>query len=131
MTVSIAVAAALVVAVLAVLAVLAFLLGRSVGLAGGKAAGERELRSVRDELGEAQRRLAVSESRNVAYGEAEKILKDTFSALAGSALTSNSEQFLQRAEERFKHLQGDTTAELDKRKTAIENLIAPLDQSLK
>ena len=63
----------------------------------------------------------------MAYGEAEKILKDTFSALAGSALTSNSEQFLQRAEERFKNLQVDTTTELDKRKVAIENLIAPLD----
>ncbi len=112
-------------------AVLAFLLGRSLGSANGKVVGERELRVVRDELSEAQRRLAVSESRNVAYGEAEKILRDTFSALAGSALTSNSEQFLQRAEERFKNLQVDTTAELDKRKVAIENLIAPLDKSLK
>ena len=112
-------------------ALLAFLLGRSLGSAAGKAAGERELRSIRDQLGEVQKRLAVSESRNVAYGEAEKILKDTFSALAGSALTSNSEQFLQRAEERFKHLQVDTAAELEKRKAAIENLIAPLDQSLK
>ena len=112
-------------------ALLAFFLGRSLGSAAGKAAGERELRSIRDQLGEVQKRLAVSESRNVAYGEAEKILKDTFSALAGSALTSNSEQFLQRAEERFKHLQVDTAAELEKRKAAIENLIAPLDQSLK
>ena len=67
----------------------------------------------------------------MAYGEAEKILKDTFSVLAGSALNSNSEQFLQRAEERFKNLQVDTTTELDKRKVAIENLIAPLDKSLK
>lgn len=66
-----------------------------------------------------------------AYAEAEKILKDTFSALAGSALRTNSDQFLQRAEERFRNLQVDTTAELDKRKLAIENLIAPLDQSLK
>jgi DNA recombination protein RmuC len=112
-------------------ALLAFLLGRAVGSAAGKTAGERELRTIRDQLGEAQKRLAVSESRNVAYGEAEKILKDTFNALAGSALTSNSEQFLQRAEERFKHLQLDTAAELEKRKAAIENLIAPLDQSLK
>src|SRR5687767_5071757 len=125
MEVALALAASLVVAALT------FLLGRSVGSTSGKAAGEAELRSVRDELSEAQRRLAVSESRNVAYGEAEKILKDTFSALAGSALTSNSEQFLLRAEERFRNLQVDTTTELDKRKVAIEHLIAPLDKSLK
>lgn len=125
MTVAITIAAALVVAVLA------FLLGRSVGSADGKAVGEQELRALRDEMSDTQRRLAVSESRNVAYGEAENILKDTFSALAGSALTSNSEQFLQRAEERFRNLQVDTTAELDKRKVAIENLVAPLDKSLK
>jgi DNA recombination protein RmuC len=109
---------------------LAFLLGRSIGSARWRTAGEQELRAILDALGDADRRLAVSESRSVAYGEAEKILKDTFSALAGTALTSNSEQFLQRAEERFRHLQADTTAELDKRKVAIENLIAPLDKSL-
>ena len=125
MAVAVAVVASLVVAALA------FLLGRSVGSASGKTVADQDLRSLRDELSDAQRRLAVAESRNAAYGEAEKILKDTFSALAGSALSSNSEQFLQRAEERFKHLQGDTTAELDKRKVAIENLIAPLDKSLK
>jgi DNA recombination protein RmuC len=115
----------------ALFAVLAFLLGRSIGSISGRAAGEQELRTVRHELSDAQQRLAVAESRNVAYGEAEKMLKDTFSALAGSALSTNSEQFLQRAEERFKNLQNDTTAELDKRKVAIESLIAPLDQSLK
>jgi DNA recombination protein RmuC len=114
-----------------IVAVLAFLLGRSVGSAAGKAAGEGEVRSVRNELSDVQRRLAVAESRNVAYAEAEQIFKDTFSALAGSALNANSEQFLQRAEERLRHLQVDTAAELDKRKVAIEHLIAPLDQSLK
>ena len=125
MSAAIAIAASLVVAVLA------FLLGRSIGSERGKAAAERDLRAVRDQLSETQRHLAVAESRNAAYGEAEKLLKDAFTALAGSALSSNSEQFLQRAEERFKHLQVDTTAELDKRKVAIENLIAPLDKSLK
>ena len=114
-----------------IVAVLTFLLGRFVGSTAGRAAGEEELRSVRTELTDAQRRCAAAEGRNVAYGEAEKILKDTFSALAGSALTENSEQFLNRAEERFKRLQLVTTAELDKRKAAIENLIAPLDKSLK
>jgi len=114
-----------------IIAVLAFLFGRSVGSASGKASGEQELHSLRAGLSEAQSRLAVSESRNVAFAEAEKILKDTFTALAGSALHSNSEQFLRRAEERFKNLQADTATELDKRKIAIENLIAPLDKSLK
>ena len=110
---------------------LTFLLGRSIGGATGKASGEHELRAMREELSDAQQRLAVSESRNVAYGEAEKILKDTFSVMANNALNTNSAQFLQRAEEKFKDLQLDTTAELDKRKVAIENLIAPLDKSLK
>ena len=125
MTVTITVTAALIVATLA------FLLGRSIGSASGRAIGEQELRSVRSELGDTQRRLAVAESRNVAYGEAEKILKDTFNSLAGTALNANSEQFLRRAEERLKYLQSDTTTELEKRKVAIENLIAPLDKSLK
>ena len=53
----------------------------------------------------------------MAYGEAEKILKDTFSVLANTALSSNSAQFLQRAEERFKNLQVDTAAELEKEKS--------------
>ena len=124
MGVSIAIAAC-------VVAVLAFLLGRSVGSAAGRTAGEHELRSLREALSDAQKQLAVSESKNTAYGEAEHILKDAFSALAGSALSTNSEQFLRRAEERFRNLQVDTTVELDKRKVAIENLIAPLDKSLK
>lgn len=107
-----------------VVAALAFLLGRAVGSASGKAMGQQELQTVRE-------RLAVSENRYASYQEAEKILRDTFGALAGSVLQQNSEQFLREAETRFKNLQGETAAELDKRKTAIENLIAPLDKSLK
>ena len=45
---------------------------------------------MREELSDAHKHLAVSESRNAAYGEAEKILKDTFSVLASTALSSNS-----------------------------------------
>ena len=114
MEVAIAVGAALVVAVLA------FLLGRAVGSASGKAAGEQELRTVRDELSDAEQRLAVSESRNVAYGDAEKMLKETFSVLANSALSSNSEQFLQRAEERL-------MAPLDKSLKSLDSKVADLE----
>ena len=111
---------AIAVAVSLVVAALAFLLGRSVGSASGKATGEQELRTVRDELSESQQRLAVSESRNMAYGEAEKILKDTFSVLANTALTSNSEQFLQRAEERL-------MAPLDKSLKSLDSKVADLE----
>ena len=111
---------AIAVAVSLVVTALAFLLGRSVGSASGKAMGELELRTVRDELSEAQQRLAVSESRNTAYGEAEKILKDTFSVLANTALSSNSEQFLQRAEERL-------MAPLDKSLKSLDSKVADLE----
>ena len=107
-------------AVALVVAVLAFLLGRSVGAGTGKAAAEQELRTVREELSEAQKQLAVSESRNAAYGEAEKILKDTFSVLANAALSSNSEQFLQRAEERL-------MAPLDKSLKSLDSKVADLE----
>jgi len=111
---------AIALAVSLVVAALAFLLGRSIGSASGKATGEQELRTVRDELGESQQRLAISESRNMAYGEAEKILKDTFSVLANTALTSNSEQFLRRAEERL-------MAPLDKSLKSLDSKVADLE----
>ena len=56
----------------------------------------------------------------MAYGEAEKILKDTFSVLANTALTSNSEQFLQRAEERL-------MAPLDKSLKSLDSKVADLE----
>ena len=56
----------------------------------------------------------------MAYGEAEKILKDTFSVLANTALSSNSEQFLQRAEERL-------MAPLDKSLKSLDSKVADLE----
>src|SRR5204863_9544027 len=49
---------------------------------------------------------------------------------AGSALESNSRQFLDLAETRFKSLEGDTKADLEARKITIDTLIAPLGKSL-
>lgn len=114
-----------------VVALLAFLLGRSIGVAKGSAIADLELHGLREQLTEAAKRLAVSENQNQTFQEAQQSLTTTFKVLAGEALTTSSSQLLATAEERFKRLQESSTAELDKRKVAIENLVTPLDQSLK
>jgi DNA recombination protein RmuC len=108
-----------------------FIAGRALGLAGAKGASQQAIQAVRDRLTESEKRLAVTASRLEAYGDADKRQREVFAAIAGPVLESNSRQFLELAETRFKNLQGATKAELDARKTAIETLVAPLGQSLK
>jgi len=57
-------------------------------------------------------------------------LTDTFKALAGDALNASTGQFLKLAAERFAHLQTGATADLEQRRTAIENLVKPVAESL-
>jgi DNA recombination protein RmuC len=124
-----------------IVSALAFFLGRSLGSAHARALTQQELQLVRSQLADSEKNLAVAETafekegekyreKLGAYNEAEKLLKDAFGALAGSVLESNSRQFLELAETRFRSLQVDTKAELDARKTAIESLVTPLGKSL-
>jgi DNA recombination protein RmuC len=108
----------------------AFFMGRAMGVASATIASQREIQGARDQGVELVKRLAVAEAGIAAYGEVEQRFKDTFAALASPALEQNSRQFLELAEVRFRHLQSDTRAELDQRKTAIETLVAPLEKSL-
>jgi DNA recombination protein RmuC len=112
-----------------------FVLGRLVGTATASASARQEILTIRTALAEATTALSKETEKHAeklaAYGHAEKLLKDAFGALAGSALESNSRQFLDLAETRFKSLEGETKAELDARKSAIDTLIAPLGKSLK
>jgi len=125
------------VALFGVLAIAAvcFFVGRLVGSASEAASGREQLLTVRTALAEATtalRKEVEKHSEKLAvYAEAEKTLKDAFCALAGSALESNSRQFLDLAETRFKSLEGETKAELEARKIAIDTLVAPLGKSLK
>lgn len=59
-----------------------------------------------------------------------KEMEDRFSALASGVLQRNSESFLKLASERFKSHELTASEDLEKRKTAIENLVKPLNEKL-
>jgi len=87
-----------------------------------KVAGtEVEVRTAREQL-EAQKAF-VEDSR--------KQLQDAFKALASDALEGSSQQFLKLAEQRWQTTREEAAGELEKRKAAIETLLAPLKQTLK
>ncbi len=85
------------------------------------AATEVEVRTAREQL-EAQKTF-VESSR--------KQLEDAFKALASDALEGSSQQFLKLAEQRWQTTREEAAGELEKRKGAIETLLAPLKQTLK
>lgn len=57
-------------------------------------------------------------------------LSDTFQALSADALKNNAESFLVLAKQSFENLQNSANQNLDVRKTAVENLVKPLQESL-
>jgi DNA recombination protein RmuC len=62
--------------------------------------------------------------------EAKNTLSDTFKSLAAEALAGNNAGFLTLAEQKFKALKEEASADLEQRKTSIEGLIQPLNQTL-
>ncbi len=89
-------------------------------LAADKAEVETRATIVQDSLREQQK----------LFEEAKAQLSDAFQALAADALRSCNEGFLQLAEQRFQILQQHSTGELAARKTAVENLVRPLQQAV-
>src|SRR2546425_2901137 len=61
---------------------------------------------------------------------ARSTLRDTFQALSAEALRSNNEAFLHLAESRLREARTETTADIDERKRAIEDLLAPMKTTL-
>jgi len=60
----------------------------------------------------------------------EASLRDTFLALSAEALNNNNEQFLQLAETRMREARTAAAKDIDERKIAIENLLAPMAKTL-
>lgn len=62
--------------------------------------------------------------------KAETKLGDTFKALSADALKSTQDQFLTLAQNNLKAQQQEAKNELEKRKTAVEQLVKPISQTL-
>ena len=65
------------------------------------------------------------------FDEARARLSETFQGLAGEALKSNNQAFLELATQTLETLRAQGVGDLDQRKEAIQALIAPLSESLK
>lgn len=79
---------------------------------------------------EIERDRAVHAERLRAYQEADARLRDSFQALSAEALKTNNEAFLQLAETRLGQTRAETTMDIDARKKAIEDLLAPMAKTL-
>lgn len=96
------------------------------------------VRSRQEELAEAlaaarvevEHRQREVESQKEFVENSRRELENSFKALAATVLEGSNRQFLGLAEERFNRSQTKASAELDKRKQAIEALLDPLQDTL-
>jgi DNA recombination protein RmuC len=73
---------------------------------------------------------AWQEKLNI-LNDAKEKLSDTFKALSSEALKNNNSQFLELAKENLSTFHAGAKGDLDQRQQAINNLVAPLKDSLK
>jgi DNA recombination protein RmuC len=79
---------------------------------------------------ELEKERAVHIERLKAYHDAEAHLRESFQALSAEALNSNNRAFLHLAETRLQQSRTEATADIDARKKAIEDLLAPMAKTL-
>jgi DNA recombination protein RmuC len=65
-----------------------------------------------------------------AFQHAESRFREAFQALSADALKTNNEAFLTLAETRLREARTEAAADIDARKNAIENLLAPMAKTL-
>ena len=108
---------------LALFLIMGLAIGALVGWLGGRPAQAR----LRTELD--KDRVAHAE-RLKAYAEADGNLREAFQALSAEALRTNNQTFLDLAETRLRDARTQATADIDARKLAVENLLAPMARTL-
>jgi DNA recombination protein RmuC len=79
---------------------------------------------------EIDKERAVHAERLKAYHDAESKLRDAFQALSADALKTNNEAFLALAETRMREARTEAAGDIDARKKAIEDLLAPMAKTL-
>jgi DNA recombination protein RmuC len=80
--------------------------------------------------GELERDRAVHAERLEAVQKAETALRDAFQSLSAEALRQNNRAFLDLAETRLREARVETAADIDARKRAIEDMLAPMAKVL-
>jgi DNA recombination protein RmuC len=73
---------------------------------------------------------ALQAERLKTYADAEARFRDTFASLSAQALTRNNEAFLHLAETRLKQARTEAAADIEARKKAIDDLLAPMAKTL-
>src|SRR5262245_8652276 len=106
-----------------ILILLVLLAGIAIGwLAGRPVIARLQAEKDRDE--------AVQAERLKAYQDSEARLRDAFRALSADALRTNNEAFLALAESRLREARTEAATDIDARKKAIEDLLAPMAKTL-
>lgn len=101
--------------------------GLALGLLIGWLASRPAATRLRSEL---EKERAVHAERLDTYQRAEASFREAFASLSAQALNRNNEAFLQLAETRLRQARTEATADVDARKKAIEELLAPMAKTL-
>src|SRR5947209_8177696 len=109
------------------LLVLTLIVGLAIGALAGWLVSRPAHRRLQTEL---EKVRAVHAERLAAYREAETRLRDAFQALSADALKTNNQAFLDLAETRLREARTEAATDIDARRKAIEDLLAPMAKTL-
>src|SRR5712671_5687514 len=108
------------------------LLQQELGVVRAEAAKTAKLKSEMDRLeGTVAAERKANEEKTALLNRMEEKLRETFQALSAEALKSNNQAFLHLAQSTLEKFQSEAKGDLELRQQAVENLVAPIGESLK
>src|SRR5580700_11663785 len=90
---------------------------------------EQKLRAAAEKEAESQRANLIEQRRLL--DDAQVKLREAFQSLAGEALKTSSDQFMELAKSKFDSLQKEAEGDLEQRKIAIQSMVDPLETALR
>jgi DNA recombination protein RmuC len=108
------------------------LLQQELAVLRAEAAKTVKLKSEMDRLeGTMAAERKANEEKTALLNRMEEKLRETFQALSAEALKSNNQAFLHLAQSTLEKFQSEAKGDLELRQQAVENLVAPIGESLK
>jgi len=108
------------------------LLQHELGVQRAEAAKTAKLKSEMDRLeGTVEAERKANEEKAALLNRMEEELRESFQALSAEALKSNNQAFLHLAQSTLEKFQSEAKGDLELRQQAVENLVAPIGESLK